>query len=133
MRAGILRFLASVLTLILVVTSGFGAGAQDEAQPPAVKILANGMRVVVVENRLAPIVETGMWYRFGSADETPGKTGLAHALEHMMFRGTPSLSYAGLENFVAHAGGKFNATTAEDYYRFYFFFPSLSLAAVLAL
>ena len=120
MRAGILRFLASVLTLILVVTSGFGAGAQDEAQPPAVKILANGMRVVVVENRLAP-------------DETPGKTGLAHALEHMMFRGTPSLSYAGLENFIGHAGGKFNATTTEDYTRFYFIVPTDSLEAVMRL
>jgi len=96
-------------------------------------MLSNGLRVVVVESKLAPVVESGMWYRFGSADETPGKTGLAHALEHMMFRGTPSLSYAGLENFVAHAGGKFNATTTEDYTRFYFVVPSDSLEAVMRL
>jgi zinc protease len=107
--------------------------AQDAVAAPEIKMLSNGMRVVVVESRLAPIVETGMWYRFGSADETPGKSGLAHALEHMMFRGTPSLSYAGLENFVAHAGGKFNATTAEDYTRFYFVVPSDSLEAVMRL
>ena len=109
------------------------AGAQDSMPAPAVRVLSNGMRVVVVESHLAPIVETGMWYRFGSADETPGKTGLAHALEHMMFRGTSQLSYAGLTNFVAHVGGRFNAQTTEDYTRFYFIVPSASLEAVMRL
>jgi zinc protease len=91
------------------------------------------MRVVVVESHLAPIVETGMWYHFGSSDETPGKTGLAHALEHMMFRGTSHLSYAGLEDFVSHVSGRFNAQTNEDYTRFYFVVPSRSLEAVMRL
>lgn len=110
-----------------------GVRAQDVAPAPAVRVLSNGMRVVVVESHLAPIVETGMWYRFGSADETPGKTGLAHALEHMMFRGTSHLSYSGLQDFVAHVGGRFNAQTTEDYTRFYFVVPSASLESVMRL
>lgn len=110
-----------------------GVLAQDAAPAPAMRVLSNGMRVVVVESHLAPIVETGMWYRFGSADETPGKTGLAHALEHMMFRGTSHLSYSGLQDFVAHVGGRFNAQTTEDYTRFYFVVPSASLESVMRL
>ena len=108
-----------------------GVLAQDVAPAPAVRVLPNGMQIVVVESHLAPIVETGMWYHFGSADETPGKTGLAHALEHMMFRGTSNLSYSGLQDFIAHVGGRFNAQTTEDYTRFYFVVPSASLDSIM--
>ena len=67
-----------------------------DARAPQTRTLANGLKVVVIEDHAAPVAQVHMWYRFGALDETPGKTGLAHALEHMMFRGTHDLSSAGL-------------------------------------
>jgi zinc protease len=77
--------------------------------------LANGLQVVVVEDRAAPVVHTSVWYRFGSLYETPGKTGLAHALEHMMFRGTPEISAGGLDDIMARLGAQMNGQTDYDY------------------
>lgn len=91
------------------------------------RILANGLQVVVVEDHAAPVVQTGMWYRFGSLYETPGKTGLAHGLEHMMFRGTPSLSEGGFDDIMAHEGAQTNANTSNDYTHFYMVLPSSRL------
>ena len=91
--------------------------AQTEAAPVTVtaETLGNAMRVVVVADHAAPVVATELWYRFGASDERPGKTGLAHALAHMMYAGTPSLSAAGLDDVVAHLGAKSSVTTANDY------------------
>lgn len=86
--------------------------------------LANGLKVVVVEDRAAPVVQTAMWYGFGSLDETPGKTGLAHALEHMMFRGTDQISAGGLDDIVARLGAQMNGETTYDYTQFYFEIPA---------
>jgi zinc protease len=95
--------------------------------------LKNGLQVVVVEDHTAPVVETAMWYRFGSIDETPGKTGLAHALEHMMFRGTEELSSGGLTDVVARLGAQMNGQTSYDYTQFYFVMPSDKLDVALAI
>jgi zinc protease len=111
------------------------ASAQTPAQTPAPVAgpgdagiystkLSNGLQVVVVEDRTAPVVQTAMWYRFGSLYETPGKTGLAHALEHMMFRGTSELSAGGLDDVVARLGAQMNGETSYDYTQFYFVMPS---------
>ena len=97
----------------------------------AVKTLSNGLRVVVVEDPAAAVVQTAMWYRFGSLYETPGKTGLAHALEHMMFRGTPSLSGSGLDDVTARLGAEMNADTNNDYTHFYFVVPADQLDLTL--
>ena len=86
--------------------------------------LANGLRVIVVEDRAAPVAHTAIWYRFGSLDETPGKTGLAHALEHMMFRGTSSMSSGGLDDVVARLGAQMNGQTDYDSTQFIFDMPS---------
>ncbi len=82
--------------------------------------LPNGLQVIVVENHVAPVVHTSVWYRFGSLYETPGKTGLAHALEHMMFRGTPEISAGGLDDIVARLGAQMNGQTDYDYTNFLF-------------
>lgn len=95
------------------------------------RILGNGMRVLVVQDHLAPVVETAMYYGFGAYDETPGKTGLAHALEHMMFRGTPSLSGDGLTDAMSQLGATINASTFPDYTRYYFVLPSEKLDLAL--
>ncbi len=86
--------------------------------------LKNGLQVVVVEDHAAPVVQTAMWYHFGSLYETPGKTGLAHALEHMAFRGTSNISAGGLDDIVARLGAQMNGETSYDYTQFYFVMPA---------
>ncbi|HEY9180639.1 MAG TPA: pitrilysin family protein, partial [Candidatus Baltobacteraceae bacterium] len=93
--------------------------------------LSNGLDVIAVEDHAAPVVHTSVFYRFGSLYETPGKTGLAHALEHMMFRGTPSLSAGGLDDVVARLGAQMNGETQYDYTSFLFDMPSDRLAVAL--
>jgi zinc protease len=92
--------------------------------PIVTRMLSNGLRVVVVEDHAASVVQTAMWYRFGANEETPGKTGLAHGLEHMMFRGTPSISSGGLDLLSARLGAELNANTDNDYTHFYFVLPA---------
>lgn len=86
--------------------------------------LHNGLRVIVVEDHVAPVVHTTVWYRFGSLYETPGKTGLAHGLEHMMFRGTPEISAGGLDDIVARLGAQMNGQTDYDYTNYIFDMPA---------
>ncbi|MGB8264910.1 MAG: pitrilysin family protein [Candidatus Velthaea sp.] len=123
------RFFALVLAVVLLAPGGFAnAQARDTTSPGAIpaqiRTLPNGLRVVVLEDHAAPVVQVAMWYRFGSDYETPGKTGLAHGLEHMMFRGTPSLSSAGLDDLGARLGGLFNANTTNEYTHYYFVVPA---------
>src|SRR5665213_158909 len=98
--------------------------AASLAPAPQTRTLANGLKVVVIEDHAAPVAQVHMWYRFGALDETPGKTGLAHALEHMMFRGTHDLSSAGLDDMTARLGGEVNAETENEMTHFYFVVPS---------
>lgn len=93
--------------------------------------LQNGLRVVVVEDHAAPVVQTSVWYGFGSLQETPGRTGLAHALEHMMFRGTPEISSGGLDDITARLGAQMNGETNYDYTQFYFQMPADKLDVAL--
>jgi zinc protease len=74
-----------------------------------------------------------VWYGFGSLQETPGKTGLAHALEHMMFRGTPGISSGGLDDIVARLGAQMNGETNYDYTQFYFEMPADKVDVALAI
>ena len=77
--------------------------------------LDNGMDVVVVEDHRAPVVVHMVWYRVGSADEPPGKSGIAHFLEHLMFKATDELESGELSETVARNGGSDNAFTSYDY------------------
>ncbi len=95
--------------------------------------LANGLKVVVVEDDAVPVVQSAIWYRFGSLYETPGKTGLAHALEHMSFRGTPEISAGGLDDIVARLGAQMNGDTSYDYTQLYFMVPADKLNVVLGI
>ena len=70
--------------------------------------LSNGLRVIVKEDHRAPTVVHMVWYRAGSMDETNGTTGVAHLLEHMMFKGTPSVGAGEFSRLVAAAGGRDN-------------------------
>ncbi len=78
-------------------------------------VLANGLEVVVIPDHRAPVVTHMVWYKVGSADETPGKSGLAHFLEHLMFKGTAKNPAGRFSQVVATIGGQENAFTSSDY------------------
>src|SRR5260370_28890093 len=77
--------------------------------------LANGLRLIVKEDHRAPTVVHQVWYRVGSMDEAPGTTGVAHVLEHMMFKGTRRFGPGEFSRLVAEAGGRDNAFTSTDF------------------
>jgi zinc protease len=81
---------------------------------PTVFTLDNGLEVVVIENHRAPVVTHMVWYRVGAADEPPGKSGIAHFLEHLMFRGTDSYEPGEFSQIVTRLGGEENAFTMQD-------------------
>lgn len=96
--------------LVLVV-----AFASQAAAEPREFTLANGLRVIVKEDHRAPTAVQQVWYRAGSMDESPGTTGVAHVLEHMMFKGTRSVAPDRFSRLVAEAGGRDNAFTSTDF------------------
>jgi zinc protease len=77
--------------------------------------LANGLQVVVIPNHRATVVTQMVWYKVGAADEPRGKSGIAHFLEHLMFRGTKDTPPGMFSRLVAQNGGRDNAFTGEDY------------------
>ena len=78
-------------------------------------LLNNGLKLIVREDHRAPTVAHMVWYRAGSMDETNGKTGVAHVLEHMMFKGTDKVKAGEFSRLVAAVGGRENAFTSRDY------------------
>ncbi|MGB2200043.1 MAG: M16 family metallopeptidase [Pseudooceanicola atlanticus] len=100
---------ATALTLLAT----FPATAADELVTDFT--LDNGMDVVVIEDHRAPVVVHMVWYRAGSADETPGTSGVAHFLEHLLFKATDNLESGELSKVVAENGGTDNAFTSFDY------------------
>ena len=82
-------------------------------------MLDNGMQVVVVEDHRAPVAMHMVWYKAGSADEDPGVSGIAHFLEHLMFKGTDNLDVGEFSRVVAENGGRDNAFTSYDYTAYY--------------
>ena len=77
--------------------------------------LENGLQAVVIEDHRAPVVTHMVWYRVGSADEPPGKSGIAHFLEHLMFKGTDELGPGEFSQIVSENGGQDNAFTSYDF------------------
>ena len=93
------------------------AQAVEEKMGPQVTsfFLDNGLQVVVIPDRRAPVVTHMIWYRAGSADEPPGKSGIAHYLEHLMFKGTKNTANGEFSKRVSEIGGEDNAFTSTDY------------------
>ncbi|HEY4736607.1 MAG TPA: pitrilysin family protein [Xanthobacteraceae bacterium] len=109
------RFAAAlVVALVLSTTSAF-AQSTVTSEPPATFTLPNGLQVVVIEDHRTPVVTQMVWYKVGSADETPGKSGLAHFLEHLMFKGTAKHPVGEFSQTVLKIGGNENAFTSTDY------------------
>src|ERR1700759_4287037 len=89
--------------------------AQAETTAPATFTLPNGLQVLVIQDHRTPVVTEMVWYKVGSADETPGKSGLAHFLEHLMFKGTAKHPAGEFSQTVLKVGGNENAFTSVDY------------------
>lgn len=122
-----IRTLAAVLAwaILLPVTV--------RAEPAQEFMLANGMKVVVKEDHRAPTVAHMVWYKVGSMDEHSGTTGVAHALEHMMFKGTKTLKPGEFSERVAALGGRENAFTSKDYTAYFQQIEKSKLEKVMAL
>lgn len=95
--------------------------------------LDNGLRVIVKEDRRAPTAVHMVWYRIGSMDEVDGTSGVAHVLEHMMFKGTPTVGPGEFNKRVAAAGGRDNAFTSRDYTAYFQQIPREKLGEMMAL
>lgn len=93
--------------------------------------LDNGLELVVIPDRRAPVVTHMIWYKVGAADETPGKSGLAHFLEHLLFKGTAKNPAGHFSSVVARMGGQENAFTSNDYTGYYQRVPGEKLKAVM--
>ena len=93
----------------------FANGAHAQVFNPATFELDNGMQVVVIENHRAPVVSHMVWYKVGAADEPTGKSGIAHYLEHLMFKGTETRAPGEFSQIIADLGGRENAFTSQDY------------------
>ncbi|MDR2240690.1 MAG: insulinase family protein [Zoogloeaceae bacterium] len=100
---------------------------------PHEKTLANGLRIIVQEDRRAPTAVHMVWYRAGSMDEVDGTSGVAHVLEHMMFKGTRTLGPGEFNQRVAAVGGRDNAFTSLDYTAYFQQVPAKRLGEMMAL
>jgi zinc protease len=111
------RFVSAAIALVSIFVLSSGAFAQTTvtSEPPAAFTLPNGLHVLVIQDHRTPVVTQMVWYKVGSADETPGKSGLAHFLEHLMFKGTAKHPVGEFSQTVLNVGGNENAFTSVDY------------------
>lgn len=112
-----MKIKVNLLSLVLL-----GASIQGMSMEKPVTVehkLENGLKIVVREDHRAPVAVAQIWYKVGSGYEPTGITGISHALEHMMFQGTPELPGDGFAILISQYGGNNNAFTAEDYTAYY--------------
>lgn len=107
-------------------------GARANGPEVSTFMLDNGLQVVVIPDRRAPVVTHMIWYKAGSADETPGVSGIAHFLEHLMFKGTEKHPAGEFSHAVAELGGQENAFTSYDYTAYFQRVAREHLKAVMA-
>ena len=119
MAKGDLRRLlaASICTLALAAIAP-PTGARELPRPETFT-LRNGLQVVVITDRRAPVVTHMVWYRVGAADEPHGQSGIAHFFEHLMFKGTREIAPGDFSRIIARNGGDENAFTSWDYTAYY--------------
>jgi zinc protease len=105
-----------LLVLFIVLACQIVSLGASQTQPPKVQevLLENGLKVLLLENHKSPAVTLQVWYRVGSRNELDGKSGLSHFLEHMMFKGTPTVGPEEYMRIIAKNGGRSNAFTMQD-------------------
>lgn len=115
MTRPVIRRLCASALLTAVLAAVAGPKSEAAVFNPETFTLDNGMQVVVITNRRAPVVTHHVWYRIGSSDSPPGKSGLPHFHEHLMFKATESMASGAFSKEVARNGGNENAFTGPDY------------------
>ena len=108
-----------IAILPLLILSFLAPSAARAADRVVAATLDNGLRVLLLEDQRSPIVSFQMWYRVGSRNEHRGSTGIAHFLEHLMFKGTPSHGPKEFARLVEQNGGQDNAFTSQDVTSYY--------------
>ena len=129
------HFMKPLLTCLFCL---FALSVQAQNQSPTAEpvtqfTLANGLQVIIQPERRAPTAVHMLWVRVGAMDEVDGTSGVAHVLEHMMFKGTPTLAPGEFSRRVAELGGRENAFTARDYTGYYQQVPAARLREVMQL
>lgn len=125
-------FVGMILAAVLVSSpAAWGSGDRPGDGEVLRATLENGLKVVIVRNHLAPVVSTMVNYLVGSDEAPPGYPGMAHAQEHMMFRGNPGLSSGQLANIIALVGGMFNADTQQSLTQYFLSVPADDLSVAL--
>jgi len=123
------RVAAACLLLCLGAMAVAGARAVTDVKPPrlayGVSTLPNGLTLILHEDHSTPIVNVQVWYHVGSKNERPGRRGLAHLFEHLMFKGSRNVQPEQHTALIAGAGGLSNAYTTEDVTVFWETVPSL--------
>src|SRR5271155_3863091 len=122
---------AALLSTLTISADGVRAQTTVTSEPPASFSLGNGLKVVVIPDHRTPVVTQMIWYKVGSADETPGKSGLAHFLEHLMFKGTSKHPAGEFSQTVLRIGGNENAFTSTDYTGYFQRVPREQLAKMM--
>ena len=115
--AAVVAATVGLVALVLIISPPHPAAAA--VFNPESATLANGMQVVVVSNHRAPVITHMVWYKAGAMDQPPGKTGVAHLLEHLMFKGTTAYPDGVFSQIVARNGGRENAFTSQDFTGYY--------------
>jgi len=124
----------SAALLFAALTLGFSHAALAQAPAPVEQFkLANGLTVIVKPDHRAPTAAHMLWVRVGSMDEVDGTSGVAHVLEHMMFKGTPTVKAGDFSRRVAALGGQENAFTSRDSTGYYQQIPASKLEEVMRL
>ena len=127
----------SAIAAMSIGACATGALAQNLPVAPKLNYqettLANGLKVVTLEDRKAPVVTLQIWYHVGSKDEANGKAGFAHLFEHLMFKGSKNIPSEGHAKFIEQLGGDYNANTYFDRTLYYETVPSNALERVLYL
>src|SRR5215472_3731017 len=109
-RAGLLLACASLASVAVAAAVGEAYASERVSEFK----LAKGLTVVVIPDHRAPVVTQMVWYKVGAADEPPGSSGIAHFLEHLMFKGTDKIPTGAFSKIVAKNGGEDNAFTNHD-------------------
>jgi zinc protease len=122
---------AALISTFTIAANGALAQTTVTSDPPATFTLGNGLQVVVIPDHRTPVVTQMIWYKVGSADETPGKSGLAHFLEHLMFKGTSKHPAGEFSQTVLKIGGNENAFTSTDYTGYFQRVPRDQLAKMM--
>ena len=119
------RFVATSIAVALLATTAFAAPAPKPLNVPVIYYkLPNGLKVVISEDHMAPVVTVAVYYNVGFRLEPKGRTGFAHLFEHMMFQGSANVKKFEHAKFVEANGGSLNGHTDFDYTNYYQTLPS---------